>query len=137
MGKLPESEPNNVNRISLGTNIKGNITTNGDIRIDGSLDGNLSAQGKLVVGNTGKVKGEIQCKNSDIEGEIKGKIVVKELLSLKRTSKLTGDIITDKLAIEPGAVFSGKCDMSNNNEPKFKPEQKSEQKFQEGEKNNK
>lgn len=118
MAKLPETEPNNVNRISLGTDIKGDIKTNGDIRIDGSLDGNLITQGKLVVGETGKVVGEIQCKNSDVEGKVNGKIVVKELLSLKRTSTITGEICTDKLAIEPGAKFTGKCDMSSNDEPK-------------------
>ncbi|MFC2138638.1 polymer-forming cytoskeletal protein [Bacteroidota bacterium] len=128
MGKLPELEPNNVNRISYGTDIKGNIKTNGDIRIDGSLEGNLTTAGKIVVGETGKIKGEIKCKNSDIEGQLIGKIVVEELLALKRTSSINGDIVTDKLAIEPGATFTGKCEMStDNNEIKPEPEQKPQQ----------
>lgn len=124
MGKLPEIEPNNVNRISYGTEIKGNIKTTGDIRIDGLLEGNLSTAGKLVIGETGKITGDIQCKNSDIEGEVIGKILVKELIALKRTSIINGEITTDKLAIEPGAIFSGKCNMSvNNNEPKIEQKQ--------------
>lgn len=136
MGKLPEIEPNNVNRISYGTDIKGNIKTNSDIRIDGSLEGNLTTAGKIVVGETGKIKGEIKCKNSDIEGQLIGKIVVEELLALKRTSSINGDIVTDKLAIEPGAAFTGKCDMSTGNN-EFKPEQKSEQKPEQPEKGSK
>lgn len=123
MGKLPETEPNKVNQISTGTEIVGNIKTNSDIRIDGILDGNLITFGKLVIGATGKIKGEIECKNSDIEGEVIGKIKVKELLALKRTSRIFGDITTDKLSIEPGSVFSGKCSMTTNNEPKIQEEQ--------------
>ncbi len=133
MGKLPEVEPNNVNRISYGTDIKGNIKTNSDIRIDGSLEGNLTTAGKVVVGETGKIKGEIKCKNSDIEGELNGKIIVDELLALKRTSSINGDIVTDKLAIEPGATFTGRCDMSTDNN-EIKPEQKPEQKPPQSEK---
>src|SRR3989304_2754266 len=127
MAKLPEAEPNNLNRISSGTGIKGDVKTNGDIRIDGALEGNLVTLGKLVIGSSGKIKGEIECKNSDIEGEVSGKIMVKELLSLKRTSKIFGDIITDKLAIEPGAVFTGKCTMSSNTSNATKPEEGSKQ----------
>ncbi|MBN2520275.1 MAG: polymer-forming cytoskeletal protein [Bacteroidales bacterium] len=128
MAKLPEQEPNNVNRISSGTEITGNIKTNSDIRIDGILEGNLETLGKLVVGSTGKIKGEIKCKNFDIEGEVTGKIKVKELLSLKRTSKINGDILTNKLSIEPGALFTGKCNMSSDNEPKQPEEPKKAEK---------
>ena len=122
MAKLPETESNNVNRISAGTEIIGNVKTNSDIRIDGILEGNLITFGKLVIGSTGKIKGEIECKNSDIEGEVNGKLKVKELLSLKRTSKILGDITTDKLSIEPGSIFTGKCIMSSKNEPKIQEE---------------
>ena len=85
--------------------------------------------GKLVVGSTGKIKGEINCKNFDIEGEVNGKIRVKELLSLKKSSKIFGDILTNKLSIEPGALFSGKCNMSSDNEPKQPEEAKKVEKF--------
>lgn len=132
MAKIPEQEPNNVNRISNGTEITGNISTNGDIRIDGILEGNLNTLGKLVIGTTGKIKGEINCKNSDIEGEVNGKIIVKELLSLKRTSKIFGDIKTNKLSIEPGSVFTGKCTMSSDNEPKPEPQKQPEKEEKNG-----
>lgn len=100
-----------INLIGVGTDIKGDVTSNGDIRIDGSLTGNLTTSGKLVIGETGKINGEIVCKNSEVLGEIKGKIKVSELLSLKSTSKIFGDIVTKKLAIEPGAKFTGNCNM--------------------------
>jgi cytoskeletal protein CcmA (bactofilin family) len=95
--------------------IDGNIVSNGDIRIDGSLKGNLSTKGKVIVGDTGKISGEVNCKNFEVEGSVEGKVVVAELLSLRSKSKILGDITTSKLAIEPGAVFTGKCDMSASN----------------------
>lgn len=104
-------ETPSVNIIGAGTFIEGDITTNGDMRIDGSLTGTINVKGKLVVGPSGMVEGEIICQNADISGVIKGKIGVAELLSLKSSSKLTGDIITNKIAIEPGAAFSGSCSM--------------------------
>lgn len=107
-----EVDANAHNKISNGTVITGDIESNADIRLDGTLNGNLNTKGKLVVGETGKVKGEITCKNADIEGKIEGKINVAELLSLKTTSRLNGDIVASKLAIEPGAKFSGNCNMS-------------------------
>ena len=100
-----------INLIGAGTEITGDIKSTGDVRIDGILTGNLKISGKLVIGETGKVNGEINCKNSEVLGKIQGKIKVDELLSLKATSKISGDIITKKLAIEPGAIFTGNCNM--------------------------
>jgi cytoskeletal protein CcmA (bactofilin family) len=100
-----------VNLIGAGTVIEGNITTTGDIRIDGTLTGSISVNGKLVLGTSGIIEGDITCQNGDISGSIKGKVSVTELLSLKATSKLTGDIFTGKIAVEPGAVFTGQCNM--------------------------
>ncbi|MBN2350865.1 MAG: polymer-forming cytoskeletal protein [Bacteroidales bacterium] len=111
--KGTELESNTINLIGLGTDITGDINSNGDLRIDGSLAGNIKTKGKVIIGTTGSVKGEIFCKNSDIEGKITGKINVQELLSLKATSVINGDIIAKRLAIEPGASFSGNCKMSN------------------------
>ncbi len=102
-----------INLIGVGTEITGDIKSNGDIRIDGALNGNLQTTGKVVVGETGRVKGEVACKNSEVLGEINGKIKVGELLSLKATAKINGDIITKKLAIEPGSMFTGNCNMSD------------------------
>ncbi len=111
MAKNSNSENPSVNIIGAGTVIEGDITTNGDMRIDGSLTGSINVKGKLVVGPSGTIEGEIICQNADISGTIKGKIGVAELLALKSSSKLTGDIITNKIAIEPGAAFSGSCSM--------------------------
>jgi cytoskeletal protein CcmA (bactofilin family) len=76
------------------------------------LAGNLKTKGKLVIGETGSIKGEITCKNTVVEGSVNGKITVSELLTLKATSSLKGDINTRRLAIEPGAKFTGNCNMS-------------------------
>ena len=113
MAKFNEPDNTTINLISIGTDITGDVRSNGDIRIDGSLSGNLNTKGKVVIGATGKVKGEVICKNSEIAGIIEGKITVGQLLNLKASSKIYGDIVTSKLSIEPGAVFSGNCKMSD------------------------
>lgn len=100
-----------VNLIGVGTTISGDITSSGDIRVDGTLKGSINTKGKVVVGTTGIVEGDVICQNADVSGELKAKVSVSELLSLKSTAKLDGDIITNKLAIEPGANFSGSCSM--------------------------
>ena len=124
-----ENETNGINIIGIGTKITGDINSNGDIRVDGSLTGKVTTKGKVVIGETGKVKGEIKCKNSDVEGSIEGKITVAQLLALKAKSRINGDIIANKLAIEPGCQFTGNCDMAatvpSNEEPlKIEPEEK-------------
>jgi cytoskeletal protein CcmA (bactofilin family) len=113
MAKFNEPDNTTINLISNGTDITGDIKSSGDIRIDGSLTGNLNTKGKVVIGTTGKVKGEVICKNSEVSGFIEGKITVGQLLNLKASSKINGDIVTSKLSIEPGAVFSGNCKMSD------------------------
>lgn len=100
-----------INLIGNGTSITGNITSNGDVRIDGTLKGNISISGKLVVGSSGNIEGNVICQNADISGKIQGKVTVTELLSLKATSKLLGDIVTGKITIEPNATFTGTCNM--------------------------
>ena len=104
-----------INIIGAGTSIEGDIITDGDIRIDGKLKGTLKTKGKLVVGQSGIIEGNIACNNADVMGKIEGKINVNELLSLKSTSSILGDIKTNKLAIEPNAIFSGICDMGSSN----------------------
>lgn len=111
MAKENNSETPSVNLIGAGTIIEGDVTTNGDIRIDGSLKGSITVKGKLVIGVSGSIDGEAICQNADVSGTVKGKISVSELLSLKASAKLAGDIVTNKIAIEPGAVFSGTCSM--------------------------
>ena len=116
MGKINETDNTTINLISNGTEIIGDIKSTGDIRIDGTLTGNLNTKGKVVIGPTGKVKGEVICKNSEVSGMIDGKISVGQLLNLKTSSKIVGDIYTFKLSIEPGAKFTGNCKMSEGEE---------------------
>ena len=128
MAKLGETEnTNKINMIGVGTTIEGSITSSENIRFDGNLIGNLNTKGKVFIGQTGRVTGEIRCKNCEVEGMIDGKVVVEELLSLRSMSKLYGEIKTGKLAIEPGATFTGKCDMGGkrelNTEPITKPKE--------------
>lgn len=113
MAKYNETDNTTINLISNGTDITGDVKSNGDIRIDGSLTGNLNTRGKVVIGPTGKVKGEVICKNSEVSGIVEGKISVGQLLNLKASSKILGDIVTSRLAIEPGAKFTGNCKMSD------------------------
>jgi len=102
-----------INLIAKGTQISGDILSDGDIRIDGEVTGNLDTKGRLVIGVSGKLEGEIRCKSCEIAGNHKGKSFIAELLSLKASSNVSGDIITGKLSIEPGAYFAGTCTMSN------------------------
>ena len=105
---ISEAKPNTI---VSGTVIKGEISTNGDFRIDGKLIGSINCKGKIVVGQSGSIEGEIECQNADISGNIKARMQVEQLLSLKSTAVFNGDIITSKISIEPGAKFSGTCNM--------------------------
>lgn len=100
-----------INLIGVGTQIIGDIISSGDVRIDGTLNGNIKLNGRLVVGQNGKIEGNVMCQNADISGEVKGIVEVVEMLALKSTAKILGDMITGKLGIEPGAVFTGSCNM--------------------------
>ena len=110
---MKRTENNNsvVNIIGQGTSIIGDINSNGDIRVDGTLKGSIKTEGKVVLGKEGVVEGDVICQNADVSGIIKAKITVSNLLSLKETAKLKGDIVTNKLSIEPGAEFTGSCSM--------------------------
>lgn len=113
MAKINEIDSSSINILGAGTIVKGEISANGDFRIDGTLLGSINAKGKLVIGATGSVEGEIICQNADFSGNVKANVNVLEMLSLKSTSKLIGDISVNKLSIEPGAQFSGSCNMNN------------------------
>lgn len=111
-GKMANvNAPDRLNRIVEGTSIEGEIRADSNLRIDGFVKGLVQTKGRLVIGVNGKVDGDIICQNADVEGEILGTIKVEELLSLKTTARLTGKIVTNKLAIESGAEFTGSCDM--------------------------
>lgn len=105
------------NIIAAGTVIKGDIQSDGNIRVDGTVIGTLNCKGKVVLGTTGRIEGEVVCQNANLSGEAKVRITVSELLSLQSSAKLFGEIITGKLGIEPGAVFSGTCKMGSEKHP--------------------
>ena len=112
--KETKDQPNKINRFVEGTNIKGDIVSDSNIRLDGELLGNLTTTGKLVIGATGKITGNIICTNADIEGTINGTIKVDEFLFLKSTAIFTGEITTGKISIEKGAAFTGTHKMNDN-----------------------
>lgn len=100
------------NLIGKGTVIKGDVESSGDIRVDGRLIGSLKSNGKIVIGPTGIVEGDLTCKQADISGVVKGILKCEELTALKATSKVEIDLFTKQLLIEVGAVFTGKCQMT-------------------------
>ncbi|MBO9572912.1 MAG: polymer-forming cytoskeletal protein [Chitinophagaceae bacterium] len=99
--------------IAAGTTLKGDITSNGDIRIDGTLQGNINCTAKVVIGANGAVEGDIAGQQADIMGKVTGTIKVKELLQLKGGSNINGNIYAAKLQIEPTANFNGQCHMNS------------------------
>ena len=121
-----------TNRIVEGTSIIGDIVSKADFRLDGELIGNFTSQGKLVIGASGIVKGEIICHNADIEGEFQGKLKVLEVLNIKATAHIQGEVLVGKLSIEPGAEFTATCSMlANTKEVSLKDGKGTEQKQKE------
>jgi len=102
---------NSSNVIGKGTVLEGNIETYGNIRIEGRVNGNIKSKSKIALGSGSHVEGNISAQNADIEGEVKGRVDISELLVLKSTAIVHGDIITGKLVVEPGAIFNGTCKM--------------------------
>jgi cytoskeletal protein CcmA (bactofilin family) len=100
-----------MNNIGVGTTIEGNITCDGDIRIDGKIKGNINTTGRLVVGQTGEVIGDIKCQNGNIDGKVKGNIYVEEVLKLTRTADIDGVLKTQKIVVEEGAVIEAQVNM--------------------------
>ncbi|MBW7847232.1 MAG: polymer-forming cytoskeletal protein [Bacteroidales bacterium] len=103
------------NIIGQGTKITGDIHLKGDFRIDGELIGSIYSEGRIVIGGSGVVQGNITCQNADISGVLTGNLNSADMTHFKATAVVEGDLKTARLAIELGAKFSGKCDMS---EPK-------------------
>ncbi len=104
-------DTNSIDRIAEGTVLEGSLTSSKGIRIDGIVKGSVRCEGKVVVGKNGVIEGEVFCQSADIEGTLRSNIQVKDILELKATSNLQGEITTGKLSIEPGATFTGNCKM--------------------------
>ncbi len=118
MAKVYEQlEQAGVNVIAQGSTFVGDITTTGDCRIDGIVKGNITSNAKIFVGKQGEIQGEVKCFSIEIEGNVKANIVTKDILTLKSTAVMDGNVVVDKIAIEPGAQFVGSCKMQNGQAP--------------------
>ncbi|MDP4616569.1 MAG: polymer-forming cytoskeletal protein [Schleiferiaceae bacterium] len=108
--KYPE-QAQASNRILVGTSITGDVVSDGDIRVDGKVIGNMKVSGKLVIGEHGRVEGEVECKNAAIAGQLEGTLKVAQTLSLTASAKVQGKVQVEKLAVEPGAEINGSVTM--------------------------
>ncbi|MEN8187138.1 MAG: polymer-forming cytoskeletal protein [Bacteroidota bacterium] len=99
------------NIIAKNTSLVGDIKSDGDFRIDGTIEGTINTSGRVVIGKEGVVNGTIECTNADIEGTFSGKLIVDQLLSLKENATISGDVVLGKLSVEPGADFNATCSM--------------------------
>ena len=100
---------NSVSRISAGTVIKGEIQSPYDLRIDGAFEGKILTKGRVVVGESAVIKGDIICENIDLWGKVEGELFVKDTLALKEGCKMNGNINISRLSVELGATFNGTC----------------------------
>lgn len=107
----PSSSSSNM--LVQGTTVEGTLAADNDIRIDGTLRGNLNCKGKVVIGPTGYISGEVTCENAVIEGRFEGTIYVGDVLHVKETAKVEGDVATQKLVVQPGSIFNVKCKMGS------------------------
>lgn len=109
--RVADEISNSSNTIGKGTFLEGNVETYGNIRIEGKVTGNVKSKSKVALGPSSFVQGNVTAQNADLEGEVKGRIEVAEMLVLKATAVIHGDIVTGKLVVEPGALFNGSCKM--------------------------
>lgn len=122
MANNSNSQPGTLyNALTAGSKIIGTIIADSDIRIDGTVEGDLTCTGKVVIGEQGKLKGTISCQNAEILGDMDGKMEVKNTLALRASGTIKGDVITQVLIVEPEAVFNGSCSM---NKPAAEPAKK-------------
>lgn len=105
---------NGATLISAGTTLKGDLSSSSDLRIDGTVIGNINSSAKVIVGTNGVVEGDITGTQADIVGKVSGNIRAKDLLQLKGESVVTGNLYAGKLQIEPTATFNGQCHMGAN-----------------------
>jgi cytoskeletal protein CcmA (bactofilin family) len=105
---------NGTTLISAGTKLKGDISSSSDLRIDGTIIGNIHSSSKIVIGGSGVVEGDISGNQADIVGKVTGNISAKELLQLRGESVVTGNLFAGRLQVEPSATFNGECHMGAN-----------------------
>jgi len=108
-----DKEPQTLERNIIGkkTSVVGDIISEGDFRIDGKVEGTIKTIGRVVIGKSGTINGKVECNNADIEGKFSGELIVNNLLTLKTTASISGDVVISKLSVEPGAEFNATCAM--------------------------
>ncbi|TDQ28562.1 bactofilin family protein [Tenacibaculum caenipelagi] len=109
--KAGENKVAERNVIGQNTKITGEIISEGDFRIDGTLEGTIQTSGRVVIGNTGLIKGKVECTNADVEGKFTGELSVSNTLTVKSSAIINGDVVIGKLSVEPGAAFNATCAM--------------------------
>jgi cytoskeletal protein CcmA (bactofilin family) len=107
--KKPQTMERNI--LSKNTKTIGDLTSEGDFRIDGVLEGTLTTKGRVIIGLDGSITGKIFCENADIEGRFSGELKVNKTLTIKATASISGDVVLGKLSVEPGATFNASCTM--------------------------
>lgn len=124
-----EKQPQVLERNIIGknTSIVGDITSEGDFRIDGKLEGTIKTSGRVVIGKSGFLNGKAECENADIEGKLNGELDVNNVLTLKATACISGNVVIGKLSVEPGAEFNASCSMKGSVK-ELKNEQSSKEK---------
>jgi cytoskeletal protein CcmA (bactofilin family) len=100
-----------LNIIGRGTEIQGNVTAAGDMRVEGRIKGTITCKARLVLSPEGVIEGNIDAVQATIAGDVKGTVVARQLLHIQETGKVLGDIFTEKLIVQLGAFFSGNCRM--------------------------
>lgn len=100
-----------LNIIGRGTEIQGNVSATGDMRVEGRIKGTITCKARLVLSPEGVIEGNIDAVQATIAGDVKGTVVARQLLHIQETGKVLGDIFTEKLIVQLGAFFSGNCRM--------------------------
>lgn len=129
-GQAVERKSTSRNVIGEGTKIIGDVISEGDFRIDGTLEGTLKTDGRVIIGQDGFIKGKIECTNADVEGKFSGEFYVNNVLTAKSTANITGEVTVGQISTEPGASFNATCNMkgavkelSKNDDKKLKKQQ--------------
>ena len=99
------------NVVAKNTSIIGDIISEGDFRIDGLLEGSIKTKGRVIIGSEGSIKGKAESSHADIEGKFSGELIVQEVLTIKSSAHISGEVTVGRLSIEPGATFNASCSM--------------------------
>lgn len=117
--RSPQGTTSGHNMIVSSTKLTGNVTAKNDFRIDGEFEGSLDCEAKIIIGEGGRVEGEVKCLNAVVEGHFKGQLNVSEVLYVKESAEIFGEVVTGKLVVQSGSIFEVKCKMTGQNNPEI------------------